>query len=106
MIVSSASARSKADFTCSVDTREIMIFTETPLVGAYLIDLEKRGDERASSLGLSARKSSPVRDSSLDSPRPITHSAPARAPCAACTISSPPRPRPRSSAASVARSMM
>jgi dTDP-4-dehydrorhamnose 3,5-epimerase len=23
-----------------------MIFTETPLVGAYLIDLEKRGDER------------------------------------------------------------
>ena len=23
-----------------------MIFTETPLAGAYLIDLEKRGDER------------------------------------------------------------
>ena len=23
-----------------------MIFTETPLKGAYLIDLEKRGDER------------------------------------------------------------
>jgi dTDP-4-dehydrorhamnose 3,5-epimerase len=29
-----------------MDTGKIMIFTETPLKGAYLIDLEKRGDER------------------------------------------------------------
>ena len=36
-----------------------MIFTETPLKGAYLIDLEKRGDDRGFFAGLSASGSSP-----------------------------------------------
>lgn len=35
-----------------------MIFTETKLSGAYIIDLEKRGDSRASLPGLFARTNS------------------------------------------------
>ena len=46
MIVSFASARSRIDSASLVDTRNHMIFNETPLAGAYLIDLEKHGDER------------------------------------------------------------
>ena len=36
-----------------------MIFTETPIPGAYLIDLEKRGDDRGFFARASARRNSP-----------------------------------------------
>ena len=80
-----------------------MIFTETMLAGAFILDVEERHDNR----GLFARTY--CRDEfaahGLDPPRvrPTCRSTTARARCAACTSSSRPRPRPSSSAARAAR---
>ena len=46
MTSSSASARSRIDFTSSVDTRGNHDLHRDTSRGAYLIDLEKRGDDR------------------------------------------------------------
>ena len=37
-----------------------MLFTETRLKGAFIIQLEKRGDERGFSPALSAKKNLPI----------------------------------------------
>ena len=45
-----------------------MIFTETPLAGAFLIDMEKRGDERGFFARAFASESSPATGLPLDCP--------------------------------------
>ena len=69
-----------------------MIFTETPLAGAYLIDLEKRGDERGFFARAFCEKefAEPRTRHSLRPGQQLTQ-RPARARCAACTISSAPK---------------
>jgi len=69
-----------------------MNFQESPIPGAFLIDLEKRGDER----GFFARV---FCEKGVRGPRLVTHfvagqqtrSAPRAARCAACTTSFPPK---------------
>ena len=82
-----------------------MIFTETALAGAFIIDLERREDERGYfARAFCQRRVRRARPEAGDraGERRLQQRAPAR--CAACISSFRRRPRRRSSAARAARS--
>ena len=70
-----------------------MIFTEAPLRGVYLIDLEKYGDERGFLRGASVNGSLLLMVWPHGLSRPVIHTARIRERFAECTTSSHQRPR-------------
>ena len=82
-----------------------MIFTETKLKGAFVIDLERRDRLRVASLREAfAGRNSRLTALSRPSPKPTSRITSARAPCAGCISNFRRRPKPSLSAAHAGRS--
>ena len=77
-----------------------MIFTETPIPGAYLIDLEKRGDDRGFFARAFCEKEFAAHQLVTRFVQVNNSLSARKGRSAACITSLPPRPRPSSSAAS------
>ena len=78
-----------------------MIFTETPLKGAYLIDWKNAATSEVSLPEPTASGSLAVRPGNSCSSRSIIRSPPSRGHCAVCIISLPRKPKLSWSAAFV-----